>query len=467
MSSVIKRSAQLIIDNPYTREASERITLASTKSLSVSLDQSSAAQNTWRGVPLADRIALGQKFISSFLGKKDSIAQDLTKQIGKPIQQSHNEINTTVDRAQTILRLAPSVLSDDILSDKGNVSRKVTKEPVGTVMVISPWNYPLLCGINAILPAVLAGNSVLLKPAFRASKTGQHFETAFAEAGFPKHLVSAIYPDDDHLSSLLASKKFGAISFTGSTGVGKKVATNVAPHFSNLVLELSSKDGSYVAPDADLAYAIDSLVDGVAYNAGQSCCGVKRIFVHESVYDKFVEGATALFDKYVYGDPMSPEVTIGPIANESGYATLLNTVRKSLTGAVVTTTKQKGLPGRYFAPTLIKDLTGESYAMTADYFGPMVVVTPVKTDEEAVARINNSDYGLTASIYTNDQARAARIAPLLNVGTVYVNRCDYLDPELPWSGRKQSGNGKSLGTYGFGAYFTTKSYNVRDLSKTQ
>ncbi len=333
------------------------------------------------------------------------------------------------------------------------------------VLDLPAWNYPLLTAVNCVIPAVLAGNAVIVKHSPRSPLCGDHFARAFADAAAPAHLVQALNCDHAQSERLVADDRVDQVVFTGSVFGGHRMIEAASRRFLHPCLELGGNDPAYVAADCDLAKTVENVVDGAIYNAGQSCCAVERVYVHKSVYGRFLELAEQLVRGYVMGDPTAAETTLGPIAQRPHVAELEAFVSDAQArGArIVAGGKAASVDGRgrFFEATLIADGDQSMDLFQRESFGPIVATTPVASDEEALEKMNDSHLGLTASVWTVDRDRAARFARSLDYGTVFMNRCDYLDPALPWSGRKDSGRGVSLSTLGFEGLTRPKSIHFR------
>jgi len=387
--------------------------------------------------------------------------------MGKPIQQARNEVKGMMERTKGMIDLAPSALADEVLPPKQGFVRKLVREPVGVVVVVAPWNYPLLTAANAIIPSILSGNAVLIKHSSRSPLCADHFARAFDKAGAPRGLIQPLHADHATVARVLARKEVGFAHFTGSVKGGHEVYSEVAKtRFIDVGLELGGKDPAYVAEDADLNFAVENIVDGGFYNAGQSCCGVERVYVHKSLYAKFLEQAVPLVQAYVLGDPSEAKTTLGPMAQQSAVDFLVKQVQESkkMGGRVLVgggPTTDKAGKGRFFAPTVIADVNHKMGLMIEENFGPIFGVMPVSSDAEAVELMNDSPYGLTASVWTKSQERAAKLAPQIETGTVFMNRCDYLDPYLAWTGVKDTGKGVTLSRHGFSAVTRLKSVHFR------
>lgn len=456
------------VDNPYTLKTILQMPYVGEAQARTATTLASSVQKSWANTSLDERIALCNRFLVEFEKRKDKVAADITAAVGKPLSQSFNEINGMADRTKGMIDLAPAALADDVLPAKGNIIRKITKEPVGVVLCIAPWNYPLLTAINCVVPAVLAGNAVIIKHATRTALCGDHIADAFAAAGAPPGLVQSIHMSHDTTSLLLRSPLIQFVSFTGSVRGGREVYSQIgANRFIDCTLELGGNDPAYVAEDADVVKAAASLVDGAMYNAGQSCCGIERVYVHWSIYKDFVHEASKVVNEYVLGDPTESATSMGPIALPNTPEHLSRLVKDAVAkGATISagsgrTVTDKNDLGRFFSPTLVSQVTHSMAIMREESFGPLMSVMGVNSDDEAVSLMNDSDYGLTAAIYTNNQSRTDTMARRLQAGTVFMNRCDYLDPYLSWTGQKDTGKGCSLSLHGFRGVTRLKSLNFR------
>lgn len=427
--------------------------------------QASAA---WKGKTLADRCALVNRYITAVLEDKDAIAKEISLQMGKPLSQARGEVNGLVDRTRALIAMAPEALATEVLPPLDNLKRRIEKEPVGVVLAITPWNYPLLTTVNSVVPALLAGNAVVIKPSPKTPLTAvSAFVNPFLKAGAPEGIITSLNTSNTTTGDLIANPSIGFVSFTGSVATGRNIYKTVAKsRFIDATLELGGKDAAYVCEDADFDAAVATVVDGAFYNAGQSCCGIERVYVARPLYAKFLEAAKAAIEAYRIGDPMLDTTTLGPVALPQATSFLHDQVKEARAkGARVLTggepcTDGSG-QGRFFQPTLVADCDNTMSIMTKESFGPVVAVAPVDSDAQAVALINDSEYGLTAAIFTKDEARANTISAQLAVGTVYMNRCDYLDPYLPWGGVKDTGKGVSLSVHGFRSVVRLKGYNQR------
>ena len=455
------------IDNPYTGETVAERRMLDASEIEGLVTRAFRAHKAWMRTTLAERVALCERFCQELEKDGERIAREITQQMGKPLSQALGEVRTTLFRARTMMALAPEALRDEPLPPVPGFTRFIRHEPVGVVLDISAWNYPLLITVNVVVPAVLAGNSVIVKHANRTALCGDAFARNFEKAGAPENLVTAIDATHAVCAQIIARPEIGYVSFTGSVRGGHEVYREGAKRFIDVGLELGGKDPAYVAPDADLNHAIANIVDGAFYNAGQSCCGIERIYVHASVYDRFVEGALAEVRKYKLGDPLDAATTMGPMAQPDAPQKLSAQVEEARAkggrvlcgGKAVSDSSGRG---RFFDPALVVEANHSMHGlMVEESFGPIVGVQRVADDDEAVKLMNDSPYGLTAAIWTRDQERAFRVGAQIETGTFFMNRCDYLDPMLPWTGVKDTGKGMSLSKYGFLSVTRRKSFHLR------
>lgn len=439
---------------------------ATKETIDTALANANQAQNAWQATSLAERKKLVSQAIDWLVAQKDEVAQIITQSMGRPISQSGGEINGMADRARYMISIADEALADIVPEKKDGFTRFLRREALGTVLVLAPWNYPFLTSINSIVPALLSGNTVLYKPSSQTPKVAEMFAKAFASAGLPKGVFQVLNLTHDDTKSVVQSPNIDFVVFTGSVAGGHQIRQAISQRFIGAGLELGGKDPAYVRADADVANAAENLVDGAFFNSGQSCCGIERIYVHEAIYQAFVDEFIKVTQQYRLGDPTQPETNLGPMVRTSAA----NFVREQIAQAVQQGAKalidesefpasQAGTP--YLAPQVLVDVTHEMAVMTEESFGPVVGIMPVKDDAEAIHLMNDSQYGLTASIWTKDTNSAMQIADKLETGTVFMNRCDYLDPALAWTGVKDTGQGISLSILGYEQLTRVKSYHFR------
>ncbi len=427
-----------------------------------------AAQPEWAGRPLEERIALVKAGVAKLNEMKDRVVEELAWQMGRPTRYG-GEFGGVNDRTDYMSEIAAETLSPMVVEHSNLFERRIEREPHGIVFIVAPWNYPYLTTINTLAPALIAGNAVILKHATQTLLVGERLAEAFHAAGVPEDVFQNVVLDHSVTEDLIGQRAFGFVNFTGSVGGGKAMERAAAGTFTALGLELGGKDPGYVMEDADLDAAVDSLMDGAMYNAGQCCCGIERIYVHESLYDAFVEKAVAWVRTLKLGNPLDAATTLGPMANRRFAETVRGQVRDAVAEGARALIDPKLFPeddgGAYLAPQVLVDVNHEMRVMREESFGPVVGIMPVKDDDEAIAMMNDCDYGLTASLWTADSERAARIGRRIETGTVFQNRCDYLDPALCWTGCKDTGRGAALSPLGFHSVTRPKSYHLKKVTK--
>jgi acyl-CoA reductase-like NAD-dependent aldehyde dehydrogenase len=431
------------------------------------LDAARAAQLTWSQVPLAARCEVLSKAVDAFVAKANDIAAEITWQMGRPIRHTPGEIRSFEERARYMLALAPEALGAVNPGDKAGFRRRIKRVPLGVVAVVAPWNYPYLTAVNAVLPALIAGNTVVLKHSHQTPLCAERFLEAFAAAGVPAGVFQYLHLSHDDTARLMGDARVANVCFTGSVAGGRAVVAATAAGFATAGLELGGKDPAYVRADANLAHAIDTLTDGAFYNAGQSCCGIKRIYVAESRYEEFVAGVVELTKQYRLGSPLDPETTLGPVvrasAAEAIRAQIRDAVAQGARALIDETWFAASAPGTpYLAPQVLVGVDHSMAIMREETFGPAVGIMKVASDEQALDLMNDSDFGLTAAIFSQDASRAEALGDALQTGTVFLNRCDYLDPSLAWTGVKNSGRGCTLSRVGFEQLTRPKSYHFKD-----
>lgn len=421
------------------------------------------AQTEWANRPLSERIALVQAGVAAVGAMNDEIVPEIAWQMGRPVRYG-GEFGGFNERANYMADIAQDALDDMIVEDSDAFRRVIKRVPHGVVLVVAPWNYPYMTAINTVAPALIAGNAVLLKHASQTVLVGERMAQAFHAAGIPADVFQNVFLDHQTTSDLIAAKSFGFVNFTGSVGGGKAMEAAAAGTFTGVGLELGGKDPGYVMEDANLDAAVDTLIDGAMFNSGQCCCGIERIYVHESLFDAFVEKAVAIVNGYVLGNPLEAETTLGPMA----HVRFADEVRGQTAEAIAAGAKAHIDPadfpkdgGAYLMPQILTNVTHDMRVMREESFGPVVGIMSVKDDAEALALMNDSDFGLTASLWTQDATRAEAIADQVETGTVFMNRADYLDPALCWTGCKDTGRGGGLSVIGYHNLTRPKSYHFK------
>jgi len=458
-------STVIEVVSPFTEEVVHRVEALSPDGVDGAVARSRAAFDHWRTSPLEVRKTVCAAAVAWFEANREPIAEDITRQMGKPIGQARGEVGGLVERANHMIAIAEEALADDLLPEKPGFTRYIRHEPLGVVLDIAAWNYPLLIAVNVVVPAVLAGNAVIVKHSSKTPLCATAFEEAFRAAGAPEGLVQALAADHAVTERLIRHPGVDHVSFTGSVSGGRQVNRSAADRFIEVGLELGGKDPAYVCADADFDWAVANCVDGAFYNAGQSCCAVERIYVEAPIYDRFVEACAAAVKAYVVGDPMDGNTTLGPLASKGAIAFLKQQVADAVAagGRLVVSPEDFETPDRgyFLAPAVVADAPQDCSLMQEESFGPVIGITRVAGDEEAIRHMNDSPYGLTASIWTSDVERAIRIGEQIETGTFYMNRCDVLDPALPWCGVKDTGRGATLSQYGLLGFTRLKSMHLR------
>ncbi|MEZ0225995.1 MAG: aldehyde dehydrogenase family protein [Alphaproteobacteria bacterium] len=436
--------------------------------IDAALTKAKKAQKLWRKTPLADRQKYMLKFLDYMLAHAKEIGEELTWQMGRPVSQTPGEIlRGFQERVKYIVNLAPKALADIIPEDKQEgFKRFIRREPLGVVAVIAPWNYPYLTSVNAIVPALLAGNAVVLKHSHQTPLVADRYAAAFKAAGLPEGVFQHLDLSHEDTEKLMADPRVDYVNFTGSVKGGHAVQKAISGKFIVAGLELGGKDPAYVREDADLHNAVENLVDGAFFNSGQCCCGIERIYVHEKIYQKFVDGFVDLTLKYKLGNPMDLETNIGPMVRTAAADFVRGQIDEAVKKGAKALIDEKKFPASkkgtpYLAPQVLVDVDHSMSVMMEESFGPVVGIMKVKSDEEALKLMNDSPYGLTASIWTKDAVAAEKIGEDIETGTVFLNRCDYVDPGLPWTGVKDTGRGASMSVVGFEHLTRPKSFHLK------
>lgn len=459
-------SQQLQTISPIDGSVYVKRDYASIDSINHALSSAQTAQKNWATTALATRQEICSAAVDAFISLKDKIATELSWQMGRPIRYGAGEVAGFEERARHMISIADQGLADVHVTEKNGFTRYIKRVPVGTCFIIAPWNYPYLTAINSIMPAILAGNSVILKHSAQTPLCAERIAQAFHSAGLPEGVFQFLHLTHKDTETVIAAPEINFVAFTGSVPGGAMVEKTAAGHFKQTGLELGGKDPAYVRHDADISYAVETTIDGAFFNSGQSCCGIERIYVHEAVFEEFVEKAVALVKKYKLGRSDDPETTLGPMVKASAA----DFVREQIKDAVTQGAKMHideslfpmskiGTP--YLAPQVLTQVNHNMRIMTEESFGPVVGIQKVQSDEEAIALMNDSEFGLTAAIFTRDVDTGTKLGDQIDTGTLFINRCDYLDPALAWTGVKNSGRGCTLSVLGFDALTRPKSYHLK------
>ena len=428
------------------------------------VSRANAAQKAWAGVSVRERAAFLTRFVDALIARNDEIVPELAMQMGRPIRFG-GEKRGVEERSRHMIAIAEEALAPSMRPEKEGFKRWIAREPLGTVMVIAPWNYPFLTAVNSIVPGLMAGNAVILKHASQTLLVGERFAEAMRAAGLPDGLFQNLVLSHGDTEKLIGSGQIDHINFTGSVEGGRRIERAAAGTFATLGLELGGKDPAYVRPDAKLDYAIENLVDGSFFNSGQSCCGVERIYVHADVYDRFVEGFVENARGWTLGNPLDPATVVGPMAAPK-FADIVReqtaeALRKGATAHLKTKYNGDAPGSPYLAPEVLTGVNHQMSVMREESFGPVVGIMKVADDAEAVTLMNDSPYGLTASIWSQDLDAVARLGAQVETGTVFANRCDYLDPALVWTGVKDTGKGGALSEIGYHNLTQPKSFHLK------
>jgi acyl-CoA reductase-like NAD-dependent aldehyde dehydrogenase len=439
---------------------------AAAAEIEATLQRARAAQLQWRRVPLTERAALMEKFCAAFESRAAEIGSELSWQMGRPIRHAPSEVRGTLERARYMIGAAAAALADVEPGPKPGFRRFIRREPLGVVFTVAAWNYPYLIAVNSVLPALLAGNAVILKHSAQTPLCAERFAECFAAAGLPPGVFQILHLEHADTERVIRDTRVDFVAFTGSVAGGRAVQRVAAERFIGVGLELGGCDPVYVRHDADVAHAIENIVDGAYFNSGQSCCGLQRIYVHESVHQRFTSGCVDLIRQYRLGDPLDPATTLGPVVRTAAADTIRTQLRAAIAAGARPAIEEREFalsqPGTpYLAPQLLLDAPPDSVVMREEIFGPVAGVMKVHSDAEAVQCMNDSPFGLTAAVWTCDEAAALALGAQVDTGTWFMNRCDYLDPALAWVGVKDSGRGCTLSVVGYEHLTRPKSFHLR------
>ncbi len=451
------------IINPATEEVLADVAEDSRESIRGKYDAAVTAQAAWAAMPVSERIGCIQRFYESLDTQKDALALILTSEVGKPLQQSYNELNGARARIEYFLNNAEKWLAEEWITTNGLTKEKITYEPLGVIANISAWNYPYLVGVNVFIPALMGGNAVLYKPSEYATLTGLHIERLMHASGVPLEIFQCI-PGTGEAGAALIDLPLDGYFFTGSYATGKKIAEATAGKLAPVQMELGGKDPLYVMNDVqDIQAVAAAALEGVMYNAGQSCCAVERIYVHEQVYDAFAEAIVKEAETLKLGDPLAKETSLGPICRQQQLKVLTQQVKDAVEKGAKVIFKSSQIPGKgYYSPVVLLTEVNHTMAiMKEESFGPVVGIQRVKDDAEATRLMNDTEYGLTAAVYGSSRERAENIMKQMHTGTVYFNCCDRVSASVPWSGRGHSGLGSTLSYQGIRAFVQPKAWHIR------
>lgn len=444
------------VERPYTSE----------QAIARLLSRASDAQAQWKHVPLSERATVCARFVDAFVAKTDEIAPELSWQMGRPVSAAPSEVRGFEERARYMIEIADQALADVQVGPKSGFTRFIRREPLGVVLTIAAWNYPYLIAVNSVIPAIMAGNTVVLKHSSQTPLCAERFAEAFSEAGLPDGAFQVLHMDHAGTERAIQDSHVNFVAFTGSVRGGHSIQHAASSRFIATGLELGGKDPAYVRSDVDLEHAIENTVDGAFFNSGQSCCAIERIYVHERIYDAFLEGFVEQTKQYRLGNPLNPETTLGPLVRTSATDFVRNQTEeairagaRALIDPLLFPADRPGTP--YLAPQVLVDVDHSMRLMSEESFGPVIGIMKVRSDEEAIELMNDSPYGLTASIWTRDEEAAIAIGDRVDTGTWFMNRCDYLDPALAWVGIKDSGHGCTLSSVGYEHLTRPKSFHLR------
>ena len=432
------------------------------------LNLSKKAFLNWRNKPLEERKKLLIKFVDFFLQNNKQIEEELCKQMGRPISQCGGEMNGFEERARYMIENSEKALEKIISKKNDEFDNFITKDPLGTIFIIAPWNYPYNTSVNSIVPSLLAGNSVILKHSSQTPLCAEQLFKAAKLSDIPEGVFQFLHLDHQSTSKIISDNRIDHVLFTGSVSGGREVKKAIGERFINAGLELGGKDPAYVRKDCNLQHAIENLADGSFYNSGQSCCGIERIYVDGEIYNDFIDGMKSFTEKYVLDDPLKPETNLGPVVKISAAKYIRSQVKQALVEGAKDLIEKSNFKisedvNCYVSPSILIDVDHNMKFMMEETFGPTVGIMKVKNEDEAAKLMNDSPYGLTACIWTSDKEFAERFGPRINTGTFFMNRCDYLDPGLAWTGVKNTGTGVTLSVLGFNYVTRAKSYHYRTI----
>ncbi len=456
------------IISPVNGELYASVAQTSDAAIATALESARAAQQKWAATPLTTRAKLCQALVQNLVDDAAKLGDELSWQIGRPCRYTPNEIKGGfAERANYMIDIAEQALSDIHPGDRDGLKRFIRKKPLGVVFLVAAWNYPYLTAVNALIPALMAGNCVILKHARQTLLVGEALAAAAHAANFPEGVLTHLVVSHEQAARIIADPTIDHVNFTGSVAGGHEVQNAARTRFISMGLELGGKDAAYVRADADINYAAEQLVDGSFFNSGQSCCGIERIYVARAQFDAFVDRAVEITRGYQLGDPLDPETSLGPVINAAAARTIRATIAEAVQQGATSLIEDTAFPytshpaDTYLAPQILTNVTHDMRVMREETFGPVVGIMAVDSDAEAVSLMNDSVYGLTASVWTQELEAAEAIGNQLRVGTLFMNRCDYVDPALAWTGWGDTGRGATLSRLGYDQLTRPMSFHLK------
>jgi len=441
---------------------------ASPQEIENTLTQSKKYFHNWRQTPLNERKIILTKFVDSFLQNNTEIEEELCRQMGRPISQCGGEMKGFEERARYMIEKSDQALENIISKKNDEFDNFISKDPLGTIFIIAPWNYPYNTSVNSVVPSLLSGNSVILKHSSQTPLCAEQLFKAAKLSGLPEGVFQFLHLDHASTSKIIADSRIDHVLFTGSVSGGRQVKRAIGERFINAGLELGGKDPAYVRKDCNLKHAIENLADGVFYNSGQSCCGIERIYVDGAVYDDFVDGIKSFSEKYILDNPIKKDTNLGPVVRLSAAHTIRAQIKDAISSGARDIINKSNFKideesNCYVSPSVLVDVNNSMKFMMEETFGPSAGIMKVSNEDEAAQLMNDSPYGLTACVWTSDKDFAQSFGPKINTGTFFMNRCDYLDPGLAWTGVKDTGTGVTLSVLGFDHVTRAKSYHYRTV----
>ena len=442
--------------------------LSSDNEINDILDKSKRSFISWKNTSIDDRIIIINKFIDNLLNLNTEVSKEICWQIGRPITQCGNELRGFEERSRHMVEIAKESLQNIPARKNDEFDNYIYKSPLGVIFVMAPWNYPIITATNTIVPALLAGNTLLLKHSSQTPMCAELLSKAFENTGLPEGVFQFVHTNHEACEKIISDPRISHVVFTGSVRGGQEIKKYIGTRFINVGLELGGKDPAYVRSDADVNHAVENLVDGALFNSGQSCCGIERIYVDQSIYNKFIEGFKSITENYKLGDPSKDDTNLGPVVRQSAAQFIRKQISEAEKQGAKRLIDESKFPisnenNCYVAPQVMIDVDHSMRFMMEETFGPAVGIMPVKDHEEARKLMNDSPYGLTASIWTKDLVFAKDFGKQIETGTFFMNRCDYLDPALAWTGVKDTGVGCSLSTLAFDQFTRPQSFHMRKV----